>query len=314
MSLAELLQQLADGSQRGWKDETYDVALARSLSAPDRATYVAKLMEAVDRGDGMAALTLGHLNATEAVPMMLALGKSTEGGTSIARRALVLLGRGADVITEIAHDAVSSEDKMERFAAVVDLPKVGGPAAIFALQQALLDEDSDVRVVAWDGLIEAIGIAKRLRNPEGVRELSTEVEVLRVLLGTELIAVAKVGANRMREIAKRLAAGTSPQQLGIAWRARLSPEVFDRIRPAIYDKTIPFPLDDIATLVGVQRQLAEAMIARCLEDWDERAPAALAKLKATWLAPALDELAQSDAVPSPMRDRLAQAARDLAST
>lgn len=55
MSLAELLQQLADGSGRTWKDETYDLAPA------DRATYVAKLMEAVERGDGMAALTLGHL-------------------------------------------------------------------------------------------------------------------------------------------------------------------------------------------------------------------------------------------------------------
>jgi hypothetical protein len=310
-ALDQLLQQLSDGSGLSWKDETYDLALARGLSESDRATYVAKLMERVENGDGLAALTLGHLGAAEALPMLLALGKRTEEGASIARRALVLLGRGADVITEIAHDAVSSEDKMERFAAVVDLPKVGGQVAIFALQQALLDEDSDVRVVAWDGLIEALGLTKRLQNPQGVRELNTEVEVMRVLLGTELFAVARIGANRMREIAKRLATGTSPHQLGIAWRTRASPEVFDKLRRAIFDRTIPFPLDDIAKLRGVERQLAEAMIARRLEEWDERAPAALARLEAAWLAPALDELAGSDHTPTELRANLAAAVRGL---
>ncbi len=313
MSLDLLLQQLTERSRLSWRDETYDLALASNLSASELATYVAGLLEQAHEGDGIAMLTLAHLNVTEAIPMLVAFGKRSESvGATIARRALIVLGNGADVITEIAHDAVSSDDKMERFAAVLDLPKVGGPTAIFALRQALLDEDSDVRVVAWDGLIEALGLTKRLQNPEGVRELTTEVEVMRVLLGCELLAVAKVGASAMREVVRRLAAGTMPQQLGIAWRPRVSQPVFEKLRDAVFDTSIPFPLDEIATMRGTERQLAEAMIARQLQDWDARTPDALVELRATWLAASLAELAESKGAPDELREKLADAARELA--
>jgi HEAT repeat protein len=314
MSLEQLLKQLADGSGLSWKAEAFDLALANSLSDSERGTYVGKLIEAAQQGSDRAIMTLGYMHATEAVPVLLALGKSDEPTAPTARRALVLLGRGPDVVDEIARDAVSLEDEMDRMAAVVDLPKIGGATAIFALQQALLDEDSNVRVVAWDGLIDALGLTKRLESPEGVRELTTEVEVMRVLLGTELIAVARVGANRLREIARRLAAGATAQQLGIAWRPRSSPEVFDKLRKAVFDTNLAFPVEEIATLRGAERQLAEAMIARRLEDWDIRATDALVELGAAWLAPALAELAEWDDTPEDLREELAEAARDLSTT
>lgn len=68
MSLALLLHQLSDPSDLSWKDETYDLANARGLSADEHATYVAKLLENARQGDTRAILTLGHLNATEALP------------------------------------------------------------------------------------------------------------------------------------------------------------------------------------------------------------------------------------------------------
>jgi hypothetical protein len=314
MSLEQLLQQLASQSTSAFTDEAYDLALAISLSDSDRAIYIAKLIEAVEQRDWHAILTLGYINATEAIPVLLTLGKSDEDLASTARRALVELGRGADVVSEIAHDAVSSDEMEERFIAVTNLPRIGGATAVFALQQALTDEDSSVRTVAWDGLIEALGLTKRLQNQEGVRELSTEVEVMRVLLGTDLLAVARVGANRMREIARRLAAGATPTQLGIAWRPRTSPEVFEKLRQAISDTSVPFPLAELATLRGIERQLAEAMIARRLQDWDVRAPNALVELDAAWLAPAFAELAKSDETPDILRAVLASAASALATT
>ena len=314
MSLDQLLQQMSDPSELSWKDETYDLALAGSLSPTERVTFVAKLIEQAQEGDTRAILTLGHLKATEALPLLAASAKSHDPWAATARRALVLLGKGADVLAEIAHDAVHSPAKMGRVAAVMDLPRIGGPVAIATLEQALLDEDSDVRVLAWDALVEALGLTKRIQNPEGVRQLTTEIEVMRVLLGSEMPALVKLGASGMRETSRRLAAGATAQQLGIAWRPKQSEDVFDNLRKAMFEPGQVFPVDEIATLKGPARQLAETMIVRRLEEWDARAPAALVKLDAAWTAPALSDLANSSATPSELRAVLADAARALTTT
>lgn len=312
--LERLLQQMSDPSSLSWKEETYDLALARGLEPRDRAAYVAKLIDAAKQGDTRAILTLGNLKATEALPVLETDAKSSEPWAGIARRALVLLGKGADVLTEIAHDAVSSESKMARVAAIMDLPKIGGSTAIFALQQALLDEDSDVRMIAWDALIDTLGLTKRLQNPEGKKELTTDVEVMSVLLASEIQALVKLGATGMRDVVRRLADGATPQQLGIAWRPMPAPEVFSKLRKTLYHPDVPFPLDDIKPLTGTARHLAEAMIVLRLEEWDERVPDALVELDATWTAPALEELAESDDAPDELREKLADAARAFAST
>jgi hypothetical protein len=309
-----LIQQLADPSDLSWKEETYDLALARGLSPSDRSTYVAKLIDNARQGDTHAILTLGHLRATEALPVLQADGRSSEPWAATARRALVLLGKGAEVLAEIARDAVHGKAKMGRVAAVMDLAKIGGPVAIEALQQALVDEDSDVRVLAWDALVEALGLTKRIQNPDGKRELTTEVEVMRVLLGSDISALVKLGASGMREIARRLAAGATAQQLGLAWRPKTAQELFDKLRQALFDTDQVFPLDEIATLTGPSRQLAETMIVLRLEDWDERVPEALVQLDAAWTAPALAELAASPSAPVELQPKLADAARSLATS
>jgi len=313
MTLERLLQQMSDPSELSWKDETYDLALARVLEPADRATYVARLIDNARQGDTHAILTLGHLKATEALPVLAADAKSSEPWAATARRALVLFGKGADVVEEIARDAVSSPAKMGRVAAILDLPKIGGATALFALQQALVDEDSDVRVIAWDALVEALGLTKRLQNPEGKRELTTEVEVMRVLLASDMPALVKLGAAGMRDVARRLSAGATAQQLGIAWRPKSAEPTFDKLRAAMYGGGA-FPLDEIKALKGAERQLAETMIVRRLEDGDDRVPEALVALDAAWTAPALQELAELETTDSELRGRLALAARELATT
>jgi len=314
MSLEQLLHQISDPSELSWKDETYDLALALGLSATDRATFVTKLIAQAQQGDTRAILTLGNMNAVEALPALQTAAKSQDPWASTARRALVLLGKGAEVLAEIAHDAVHSPTKMGRVAAVMDLPKIGGAVALAALQEALVDEDGDVRLIAWDALIEALGLTRRIQNPSGARELTTEVEVMRVLLGSDNSALVKLGASRMREIARRLAAGATPQQLGIAWRPKPSAEVFDRLRAALFDPDVAFPLDEIAVLTGTGRQLAETMILLRLEEGDQRVPDAMIKLDAAWTAPALAEFAQSTTLSSELRDKLVHAARELATS
>jgi hypothetical protein len=313
MSLDELLQQMSDHSGLSWKDETYDLALARSLSPADRATFVAKLIETAQQGDTHAILTLGNLRAAEALPMLQVAAKGDAPWAGTARRALVLLGKGGEVLPQIAHDAVHAPAKMARVAAVMDLAKLGA-AATDALVHALLDEDSDVRLIAWDSLIENLGLTRRLQNPEGIREITTEVEVMRVLLGSEIMALVKLGASGMRETARRLAAGATPQQLGIAWRQKQSEDVFENLRATLFDTDAPFPLEQIGELKGVTRQLAETMIVRRLEEWDERVPGALVVLDAAWTAPALEELASSPDAPDELREKLANAARELHTT
>jgi hypothetical protein len=145
MSLERLLQQLTHQSDLNWSSEAYDLLEAKELSPADRAVYVARLIEHAERGDTLAFMTLGHLRATEALPTIEAGARSGEAWAPTARRALVLLGKGASVLAEIAQDAVHAVSKMQRVAAILDLPKIGGPVAIAALEQALLDPEDDAR-------------------------------------------------------------------------------------------------------------------------------------------------------------------------
>ncbi len=313
MSLEQLLQQMTDRVGLSWQSETYDLATARGLSTAERATYVGKLIDAAKQGDMFAIMTLGHLAATEAIPLLEAEAQSNQPWAGTARRALVLLGKGTDVVAAIAHDAVNAPDKMARVAAILSLGKLGGATATFALLQALLDNEPEVRVIAWDAVMDVLGLTKRISSPDGERDLTTEVEVMRVLLGSNVPALIRLGASGIREVARRLATGATPQQLGITWRPMTSEDTFDNLRGAMYEGD-PYPIDEIKSLKGAERQLAETMIVRRLEAWDERVPDVLVALDAAWTAPALKELAESGDAPEGLRAKLADAARRLATS
>jgi hypothetical protein len=310
-SLDLLLKQMDDPSTLSWKDETYDLALAGTVTGADRQTFIARLMAAAKQGDARAVLTLGHVSAVEAVPDLLALGKTQQPLAATARRALVLLGRGGDVAKEIANDALRAPSHMMRVAAVLDLPKIGGALAIDTLQVALADEDATVRRFAWDGLVQLFDLAPHIQNSEGKRELTTELELLKVLLSSDIAAFVRMGVDGMRKLVKQLAAGATPSSLGILWAPNPAPEAFDRIRMALFDPDEAFPVDDIARLTGVIRRWAEFMIAVRLQDQDARVPDVMARLQADWTVPALEEVAQYPATPPELRDSLVKAIKTL---
>lgn len=312
--LDQLLKQMADPSELAWNEETYDLATARGLSDADRATYVAKLIDAAKQGDAHAILTLGNLHAMEALPMLQAAGKSRDPWAATARRGLTLLGHGAEVVDTIAHDAVHAPARMARVAAVMDLGKIGGATAIAALDQALADKDSAVRMLAWDGLVEALDLDRWMRSPSGAHEKTTLLELLKDFLASDLRAFIQMGAGEMRAITRPLAAGADPASLGLAWIGDPAPEVSSRIMQAIVDPDAAYPVDEIANLKGVPRRWAEASIAMRLDqaEPDPRVPDALVRLKAAWTRPVLEEVARSSAVPSELRAKLVQAATALA--
>jgi hypothetical protein len=311
--LDQLLHQMSDPSELPWNEETYDLALARGLSAADRSAYVTKLIEAARQGDTHAILTLGNLHAMEALPMLQAAAKGTDPWAPTARRALVLLGHGAEVVDEIAHDAVHAAAKMARVAAVMDLPTIGGATAIAALEQALADPDSSVRMLAWNGLVAALDLDRWIRSPTGTHEKTTHLELLKDFLASDLAAFVRMGVDEMRAITRPLAAGADPASLGLAWIPDPAPEVSHHILQAIVDPDATYPVDEIARLTGVPRRWAEASIAMRLDqsDPDPRVPDALVRLSATWALPVLEEVTRSPAISPELRAKLTHAVSAL---
>ncbi|HEU4728445.1 MAG TPA: hypothetical protein VFT22_11160 [Kofleriaceae bacterium] len=312
-ALDQLLYQMSDRSGIAWNEETYDLALASGLSDAERSTYVAKLIENARRGDTHAILTLGHLHAGEALPMLQAAARSQDPWAGTARRALVLLGHGAEVVDAIAHDAVHATARMGRVAAVMDLPRIGGATAIAALEQALADADATVRMLAWNGLVEALDLDRWIRSPDGTHEKTTHLELLKDFLASDLAAFVRMGVDEMRAITSRLAAGADPASLGLTWIPDPAPEVSDRILQAIVDPDAAYPVDAIARLTGVPRRWAEASLAMRLDqaDPDPRVPEALVRLSATWTLPVLEEVARSATISPELRANLTHAVSAL---
>lgn len=310
-SLDLLLKQIDDPSELSWKEETYDLALAAGLNAQERTTFVSRLIDAARVGDSRAVLTLGHIGAAETLPALLPLAKAKDPLALTARRAVVLLGHGDEVIDEIAHDAVHSSAKMARVAAVMDLAKVGGPKALDALEQALGDSEYEVRELAWQGLVALFGLDPLLRSPEGKRELMTHFELLSVWLGSQLAALQKLGRDGLHELTAKLRAGASPASLGIKWLANPAPDTFQKIRLALFDSDAPYPVDEIKKLSGSPRQWAETMILLRLEHGDARVPDAMVSLGAEWTVPVLDEVAKSPSTASDLSSALKESIRAL---
>lgn len=311
--LDQLLQQLADPSALPWNQETYDLALARGLDATDRAAYVAKLIDNAKQGDTHAILTLGHLHAREALSVLEADAKGSAPWAPTARRALVLLGQGDDVLDRIAHDAVHAPAKMARVAAVMDLGKLGGPVAIHALEQALADEDSSVRMLAWNGLVAVLDLDRWLRSPEGKHEKTTQLELIKDLLACDLASLVEIGVHDMRAITSQLTAGADPVAIGLTWIGDPAPDVTSEILQAIVDPDAAYPVAGIAQLTGVPRRWAEASLAIRLDqpEPDPRIPDALVALHAAWTAPVLEEVARSSSIDDALRAKLTSAAAAL---
>jgi hypothetical protein len=226
-----------------------------------------------------------------------------------ARRAVVLLGHGDEVVDLIANDALHSAAKMERVAAVMDLAKLGGDVAIDALVGALADSEYEIRELAWQGLVTVLGLDAGLRGPDGKRGLMTRVELLSVWIGSPFAALQNMGVEGMRELVAQARGGAVPADA--TWLANPAPETFQKIRLALFDTEAAYPVDEIKPLSGSPRQWAETMILLRLQAQDARAPDALARLGAEWTVPVLDEVAQASGTPPELRAALGEAGRAL---
>ncbi len=279
LSLDPLLQQMADAS---FDEATYDLGFVSRLTEGERASFVERLV---------------------------ALGKSQAPGAPTARRALMRLDHGAAVVAGIAHDALHGPPSTMRRVALEDLAKIGGPTALDALQQALADEYDAFRMLAWEGLVTALGLRPHIQNPAGVREMTTEVEMFHAFLTCDSPAFVQMGVEGMRALCRRLRAGATPESLGITWT--LEPAVFQKLRGTLYHPERPFPLEEIAQLTGIMRRLAEMILAFRVEDHDARVPEALTRLGAAWTIPVLEEAATSEDTPLEFREQLLQCVRSL---
>jgi hypothetical protein len=313
-SLDLLLKQLQDQSGLAWNDETYDLALARGLDGEERATYVAALTKNSLEGDTHAILTLGHLRAAEALPMVRAAANGAHPWAGTARRALVLYGHGAEVVDAIVHDALHSPGMMWRVAAVMDLATVGGPKAIAGLERALGDVDSTVRMIAWDGVVSVFGLRPTMCGPNGTLGMACVPEFLKSYLACDLKSLIVIGVERMRAIVKDLTLGGDPKVLGLGYMENPAPEIWEELRVAMFDADAAYPVERISKLRGDWRRWAEACVAMRLDQAtpDPRAADALAALSAGWAIPVLEEVAASATLE--LRDKLSFAIARLRST
>lgn len=310
--LQALLAELDDPSNLSWRDETYSIDRVSELDTAERSLYVRRLIGLAEHGDEKAMLSLGALKVPEAVDPLLRYSKANGTRASYARRALVWLGHGQAVIDDIAKDALTSPAMSVRAAAVLNLGELGGPVAIDALDKCLDDSDSVVRAMAADGLIKLFHIERFTRDVDGQTDLTTPLERMKLVLSSEIPALASVGANELRTVIHALRQGGMPETVGLQLVKTMPEALSDRIGPALADETTTLPVEEIAAVSGQQRQWAEAILAFGLERQDARIPPALAQLDARWTLPALDSLAETSD-PGDFRDAVEAARRALSS-
>lgn len=258
-ALSAILAQLDAAAAPPPTEETYDLSRLRELSPAERTTLAARLVSAAQAGDLRALLTLGELDEPASV---------------------------ASVVQGLAADAAGGS-WLERFAAVMALGQVGGPVAVGALRRALTDDDSHVRLRAFESLVEALGLAGYVKAADGTSEPRAPLKRLSLLLGSDLAPLRAQAVADLDRIAAAIASGASPDTLGL----RYVPETPDAFRlqlaAAIVDESEALPVDALRSLSGHDRQAAEALFAYNLARRDPRFPAALAALGAAWTADAM---------------------------
>jgi hypothetical protein len=289
-SLRELLEELHN---RAGNDETYDLALARSLDSAESAQYAQALDAAIKNGDDRAALTAGSLGLTTAIPTLESLAADPGSFGLAVRRALTVLGQGASVVDGLVKD-LQAPGKIHRFAAAMALGKAGrpkNPAAAEGLIEALNDEDDLVRTKAFESLLEMLEIQSYAQNAAGDDvELRSPLRRLDLLLGSALQSLREPARRQLEQIARGILAGATPEQVGIVYTPTTAPDFRIRLGRSLFVNT-DMPLDEALAAGPADRKYAEALIAKALERQVVRAPAALATLGATWTVPALQEAA-----------------------
>lgn len=91
---------------------------------------------------------------------------------------------------------------MARFAAMMDLSRVGGPEAVVAAGQGLADDDDLVRTRSFETLVGALSLTKFTLTPTGDVELLSPLKRLDLLVGSTVRALSRASSPRRGEGAR----------------------------------------------------------------------------------------------------------------
>lgn len=273
------------------REDGYDASGLASFSDGERAMAEDALIERAANGDARALVTIGRLGLTRALDVVHAQSQSRWGWVRFAaHRALLRLVGDAAAPALVADAATGSPTA--RFGAMVELATSKGPGAEQALLDGLQDPDVLVRSRALESLIERYGLRGYALDEYGQTALETPLMTIDCMLSSDVVPLWIQGAHEARAIFEALAAGASPDALGLRY-VRGGPRGFrDDVREAFFDDDVRFDTRPIAAVSGHDRLWAETFLAMQLARRSVRAARALADLGARWTVPALEASAR----------------------
>ncbi|MCB9736672.1 MAG: hypothetical protein H6745_29185 [Deltaproteobacteria bacterium] len=295
--------------EAGPTDEIYDVAAFEALGESERQDALDALVERAEDGDGVAAQTLGVVGDDRVVHALEGIVARPDGARRAAMRALSRLGHGARFVPELVAE-LKQGGLYGSVNAVQQLGWIGTKEAFDGLLEALSARDSTVRSVAVDALLELTGLAASEKTASGDDDPRTPIGRLRLLLDADLAALATEAGAAFRDLFEKARGGADAKALDLVYDGGTDGfrEAFGK---ALRDPSAALPLDLVRSATPHDRAWAEALLAVALQREDERAPAALAALDASWAVPALDEARQDAIEGFPFADALDDAMKAL---
>lgn len=275
-----------------------DLSTLDALSPLERQIADNLLIDRVRRADARAIVSVGELGLTRAVPHLRLLEAHPVRWVRFSvHRALALLGEPADTLV----DDAARGTVLERFAAVSDLAHIAGDAAFAGLLAGLDDPEPLVRGQVLQGLTARFGIDDLRRDDAGRTLLEAPLEVLEMLLMSTLAPLWQRAAWQARTLFESLAAGATPDALGLRYLPSGPVGFRGAVVDAYFDDEVPFDVAPIAAVDGADRRWAEAFLAVQLDPARRslRAVAAIAELDARWLRDALVASADDDGTSGP---------------
>jgi hypothetical protein len=239
-------------------DEYPGILAFDHLQGDERTDIEDLLLEQLARNDGRAAYALARFGVTRAVPALVAhLGPTIPGATRLAvlrslhtLGALAAAGPDRDAALGATLDILRSGDRFDR--------------AVAADVLALLESGPDLETFN--------------------HSYCDRAGLLQNRLSSSLQSVRTDALDELHDLSTRLAAGASPDELHLTWRADINREPFAGFVASLGSTEPPwieaFALDAILPITGYPRRWAEDCLWHFLL-LDPRAACALATLGVT---------------------------------
>lgn len=244
-----------------------DPAALRALGFRERGLAIERLRQRIAAGDVSAAEAALAADYSE-LTIVLRNPNPVDGP---ARR------RAAQALTRFAHadPLVRLTARLEdghsivRINAAYDLGRHDEPAAVEALARALTDDETVVRVHAWNGLLRRFGL-EPLKEPR-----HGPLGVLFVHLASGIPGVVRQGAERVRALVSQLSAGATAAELGLDAPTLPDDAHVEAFVASMRDPARPIDVAAVRAMDSQHRAWAIAMIFAATAHPDARAQLAL---------------------------------------